>query len=64
MSILIDQLFKQNQGSQREIDRKWYFCKDICYWSWTNLIDAWRVLIGKSRAFHFKEDEIKKEKKQ
>jgi hypothetical protein len=60
MSILIDDLTKQHQNSSREIDGAWYRCKDIPYWAWNNVIDAFRVLIGKSRAYHFKEDETKR----
>lgn len=58
MSILLDNLVKHDYQSQRQFNGEgWYLAKDIRYFSIENIIDAWRVLIGKSRAYHFKEDE-------
>ena len=61
MSTLIDDLIGYATVNQ-EINGKWYiakpcndfFCiRDLI----SRIIDAYRVLIGKSRAYHFKEDE-------
>lgn len=58
MSTLIDDLMilpSQNQ----EIDGKWYIAKPYDLSSFKQrLIDAYRVLVGKAQAYHFKEDEI------
>jgi hypothetical protein len=59
MSILIDELLKNCKATSTLIDGKQYVAKSINYWSLNNIIDAWRVLIGNSRAYHFKEDEFK-----
>lgn len=62
MSILIDDLIGYVTVNQ-EIDGKWYIAK--CYdlqglaGLKHRIKDAYRVLIGKSRAYHFKEDEGK-----
>lgn len=64
MSILIDNLCNTDRYRCSEVrmheDGKYYRAKPVAYWSRSNLIDAWRVLLGKSRAFHYKEDEQKK----
>lgn len=58
MSELIDELVKHDYRSQRHFNGDgWYLTKSIRYFSWSNIVDAWRVLIGKSRAYHYKEDE-------
>lgn len=58
MSTLIDNLMFLSSQNQ-EIDGKWYIAKP---YNLSNLkqrlIDAYRVLVGKSQAYHFKEDEI------
>jgi hypothetical protein len=58
MSILVDKLFKE-VGNWKQLDGQWYIAKDMRNWSFNNVIDAVRVFTGKSRAYHFKEDEIK-----
>ena len=65
MSILIDQLISSN--NRKEISGKWYVAKpkikiDITTLS-NNMIDAWQVILGKSIAVHFKEDEKDKNEK-
>jgi hypothetical protein len=63
MSILIDRLVQQNQArTQSCLDDKWYIAKPLCYFRWKRFQDAWRIIIGKSRAYHFKADEKVKEK--
>ena len=62
MSILIDELLELRTQNQ-EINGKWYIAKPIdCNFGIATKIhrlkDAYRVLTGKSRAYHFKEDEI------
>ena len=59
MSILIDELIKNSMGLEARMESYWY--KPKPYFGWeglrARLNDAWRVLIGKSRAYHYKEDE-------
>ena len=58
MSTLIDNLLYLSSPNQ-EIDGKWYIAKPYDLRSFKErLKDAYRVLIGKSQAYHFKEDEI------
>ena len=58
MSILIDNLIGYATVNQ-EIDGKWYIAKPYDLRNFKQrLQDACRVLIGKSQAYHFKEDEI------
>lgn len=60
MSILIDELLELRTQNQ-EINGKWYIAKPYDLRSFKQrLQDAYRVLIGKSQAYHFKEDEINK----
>lgn len=60
MSLLIDKLFNLS-NENIEINGKWYIAK-----SWgtntlkTKLKDCFRILINKSRAYHFKQDEDNK----
>lgn len=70
MSILLDKIFKECSNNV-EINGRWYIAKDTdFYLNILNIFtpfgfsillnrikDAYRVLIGKSRAFHYKEDE-------
>ena len=58
MSTLIDNLLYLSTQNQ-EINGKWYIAKPYDISSFKErLKDAYRVLIGKSQAYHFKEDEI------
>ena len=58
MSVLIDELLELRTQNQ-EIDGKWYIAKPYDLRSFKQrLIDAYRVLVGKSQAYHFKEDEV------
>ena len=60
MSILIDDLIGYATVHQ-EFDGRWYIAKTYDLLGFLGLMhrikDAYRVLIGKSRAYHFKEDE-------
>jgi hypothetical protein len=57
MSVLIDDLRDPNKYCEgKEINGKWYAAKPIIYWSTKNIIDAFKVLIGKAFAYHYKED--------
>ena len=63
MSILIDELLELRTQNQ-EINGKWYIAKpvDVDFGIATKihrLKDAYKVLTGKAKAYHFKEDEIK-----
>lgn len=60
MSKLIDNLINDKQ-EQIEIGNKWFIAKPlnkptICQ----RIVDSIKVLSGKSRAFHYKEDELTK----
>lgn len=58
MSILIDDLKEQFTCNQ-EIDGKWYVAK--CQGNYSllyRLKDAWKILINKAIAVHYKEDEV------
>ena len=58
MSTLIDNLIFLSSQNQ-EIDGKWYIAKPYDLRSFKQrLQDACRVLVGKSQAYHFKEDEV------
>ena len=58
MSTLIDDLIFLSSQNQ-EINGKWYIAKPYDLRSFKQkLQDAYRVLIGKSQAYHFKEDEV------
>lgn len=66
MSILIDELIKSGGIVDQNFDEgsgKWYRAKPYGYFGLKGLLlrvkDAWRVLIGKSRAYHYHEDEVK-----
>lgn len=61
-SILIDKLIASvaTNGAQEEIKpHGWFHAKPLDYtvW-WRNIYVAWRVLIGKSFAVHYKRDEL------
>ena len=60
MSVLIDDIIEYAIVNQ-EINGKWYIAKCYDLRGFEGLKhrikDAYRVLIGKSRAYHFKEDE-------
>ena len=67
MSILIDKFIEQNAHNRThvEIDGRWYIAKGLhlrgmypdIHGLYNRLIDAIRVLRGKSFAIHYKEDE-------
>jgi hypothetical protein len=59
MSILIDVFDKLNSTNKCEHDGRWYIAKpcDFKPHIKIRIKDAFRVLTGKSRAYHFKEDE-------
>ena len=61
MSTLIDDLLIQSSINNK-IDQNWYIAKPYEMSGLKVIIkrfkDAWRVLEGKSRAYHYKEDEI------
>lgn len=58
MSDLIDDLMIL-QTQNQEINGRWYIAKPYDLRSFKQrLKDAYRVLIGKSQAYHFKEDEL------
>lgn len=59
MSILIDNLMINFSTTNQEINGQWYIAKPWGLQSFKHrLKDAYRVLIGKSYAYHFKEDEL------
>ena len=59
MSTLIDDLMILSSENQEILDGGWYIAKPYNISSFKErLKDAYRVLIGKSQAYHFKEDEI------
>lgn len=65
MSILIDELVgvysPAGTPGYRRVKDKMYIAKDCDFYGLTTIIhrikDAYRVLIGKSRAYHYWEDE-------
>lgn len=66
MSTLIDDLIDLRTCNQ-EFNGAWYIAKPYEFFGFTAFIrrlkDAWRVLTGKSRAYHFYEDTLKKRPK-
>jgi len=65
MSILIDKLIIDNaNGPRAGVNNKngtsyWVIAKNIELFNlWGRIKDAWRILIGKSRAYHFYEDDL------
>ena len=65
MSELIDNLINSDMKNQnQEFDGKWYMAKPYDFIGFRGFLyrleDAWRVLTGKSRAYHFYEDVRKK----
>ena len=62
MSELIDDLFKELKSQNVEINGKWYIAKPYDFIGiscvWQRVKDAFRILNGTSKAYHFKEDEI------
>lgn len=63
MSILIDELCEKHKDIETEINGRWYCAKTLTSTLtpktlWLRVIDAFRVLIGKSKAYHYKEDEL------
>jgi len=58
MSILIDRLIRQvKDGPQACFDDVWYVAKPMEIFSIRDRMrDAWRVLLGKSKAYHYKRD--------
>jgi hypothetical protein len=62
MSQLIDKLVTVESKNKVEINGEWWIAKPLCDVSLTARIkDAWRILIGKSQAYHYFEDVIKEE---
>lgn len=60
MSELIDRLVDPKRIKvSSEINGKWYIAKPCLPFFRQRLKDAWRVLIGTSCAYHFKQDEVK-----
>mgnify|MGYP001574774832 CR=1 FL=1 len=66
MSIVIDVLrveIRQNTGTSVQIGKGWWLAKPvIASWedTWVKrLKDAWRVLRGKSYAYHYAQDDSK-----
>lgn len=64
MSILIDDLvnvYKPGNCCYRRYNDRKYIAKDVEFCGWRtikqHIVDSFRVLIGKSRAYHYKEDE-------
>lgn len=71
MSILIDDLVRYGSSTHTEIGDRWYMAKCIDYHLTifniftpfgfnvlsNKVKDAYKVLTGKARAYHFKEDE-------
>ena len=66
MSDLIDDLVKLRTCNQ-EFNGQWYIAKPCEFFGFSTIIkrirDAWRVLTGKSRAYHFYEDLLSKRPK-
>ena len=59
MSILIDNLIINFKNCNQQFNNEWYIAKPFGLQSFRHrLKDAYRVLIGKSYAYHFKEDEL------
>jgi len=65
MSILIDKLIDNNTtGPRAGINNEngtssWVIAKNIELFNlWGRIKDAWRILTGKSRAYHFYEDDL------
>ena len=63
MSILIDKLIQENKNNSNYVKFGdiWYIAKPLeaktlCVFA-KRIKDAFRVLIGKSKAYHYKEDE-------
>ena len=61
MSILIDRLIEQSTGVKNSFNNYWYVAKPYGSSGYEaikeRIIDAWRVLTDRSRAYHYKEDE-------
>lgn len=66
MSELIDDLIDLRTCNQ-EFNGSWYIAKPYEFFGFQTFIrrlkDAWRILIGKSRAYHFHEDTLKEKPK-
>ena len=62
MSVLIDKLLAEDllNKTECEIDGKWFIAKPMGYYrllDFRRFRDMWRILIGKSHAYHYKIDE-------
>lgn len=63
MSILIDEMIEgeMNGAQTQHIDGRWYVSKGLRLFTYKTIFrrikDAYRVLVGKSIAVHYKEDE-------
>lgn len=61
MSILIDDLLNQT-GVAQQFGNYWYIAKPYeGFYLKQRIKDAWRVLTGKSRAYHYMEDQKENE---
>jgi hypothetical protein len=69
MSMLIDDIVFENtngqilkelrcSGENPRARKTFWIAKPVNFWSFRRAIDAFRVLLGKSVAVHYKEDEI------
>ena len=59
MSVLIDVMVRNSHKfpAKEEYNGRWYVAKPLEIFSVVGrLRDAWRVLIGRSRAYHYKRD--------
>lgn len=60
MSILIDKLIDKNKEKTNQVmlNGRWFIAKPIHHISFRNkIVDAARILIGKSFAYHYYEDQ-------
>jgi hypothetical protein len=63
MSVLIDDLVKSIiLNTKRQIGGRYYIAKPLSFYGLCEIKkrikDAYSILIGKSRAYHFKQDEL------
>ena len=63
MSQIIDKLVAIDSKNKVEINGEWWIAKPLYDISLTGRIkDAWRILTGKSQAYHYFEDVINEDK--
>ena len=64
MSVLIDKLLADDMinSHQSEFDDGWFIAKPLPFYygifDFKRFRDAWRILSGKSHAYHYKIDEL------